>query len=91
MCRFTIPAEDSMTLQRLGLSLCLVGTLLAGPAMAVEVVKKEPPLGKMTLGQKVLVDDGSCPAGQIKEVTGGDHVKVGGTQHIVRTSRCIPR
>jgi hypothetical protein len=26
----------------------------------------------------VLVDDGTCPSGQIKEVIGGNHVKVGG-------------
>jgi hypothetical protein len=77
--------------RRFGVWLAVVGSLLVGPALAVDVLKKEPPMGKMTLGQKVLVDDGSCPAGQIKEVTGGDHVKVGGTQHIVRTYKCIPR
>ena len=26
----------------------------------------------------MLVDDGTCPSGQIKEVIGGNHVKVGG-------------
>jgi uncharacterized protein DUF6719 len=69
----------------------VAGNLVAAPARADKVVKQEPPLGKMTLGQRLLVDDGSCPRGQIKEVIGGDHVLVGGTQHIVRKSKCIPR
>jgi hypothetical protein len=63
---------------------------IANPALA-EVLKREPPMGQLREGQTVLVDDGSCPAGQIKEVVGGNHVKVGGTKHIVRTHRCIPR
>jgi hypothetical protein len=48
-------------------------------------------MGQLREGQRVLVDDGSCPPGQIKEVIGGNHVKVGGTKHIERTRRCIPR
>jgi hypothetical protein len=54
-------------------------------------VKQEPPLGAMREGQVVLVDDGSCPAGQIKRVVGGNHTKAGGTKQIVRTSSCVPR
>ena len=60
------------------------------PVMA-EVLKQEPPMGQLREGQVVLVDDGSCPPGQIKQVTGGNHVKVGGTKHIVRTHKCIPK
>lgn len=65
-------------------------TIVAGRATA-EVLKKEPPMGALREGQVVLVDDGSCPAGQIKEVTGGNHVAAGGFKRIVRTHRCIPR
>ena len=65
-------------------------TIVAGGA-AAEVLKKEPPMGALREGQVVLVDDGSCPAGQIKEVTGGNHVAAGGFKRIVRTHRCIPR
>jgi hypothetical protein len=54
-------------------------------------LKQEPPMGAMREGQVVLVDDGSCPAGQIKRVVGGNHTKVGGTKQIVRTSSCVPR
>jgi len=63
---------------------------IASPALA-EVLKREPPLGQLREGQTVLVDDGSCTAGQIKKVTGGNHVSVGGTKHILRTHKCIPR
>jgi hypothetical protein len=56
-----------------------------------ETVKQEPPMGAMREGQVLLVDDGSCPAGQIKRVVGGNHTKAGGTKQIVRTSSCVPR
>jgi uncharacterized protein DUF6719 len=71
-------------------ALCVVGAALLGGAARAETVKVEPAMGKLKLGQRVLVDDGSCPKGQIKEVVGGDHVKVGGTQQIERRRRCIP-
>ena len=54
-------------------------------------VKQEPPMGAMREGQVILVDDGSCPAGQIKRVVGGNHTKVGGTKQNVRTSSCVTR
>jgi hypothetical protein len=45
----------------------------------------EPTEGNLPSGKRVPVDDWTCPAGQIKEVTGGSK-----TQHIARSSRCIP-
>jgi hypothetical protein len=47
--------------------------LLASPAHAEgpKVLSQEPERGKLHGGETVLVDDGSCPAGQIKQVTGG--------------------
>jgi len=74
--------------------LCLAaGFLWAAMALpaASETLKVEPPMGQLREGERVLVDDGTCPRGQIKEVIGGNHVKVGGTKHIERTRRCIPR
>ena len=47
--------------------LCLA--LLAG---CQSVLKTEPGKGQLPFGKKVLVDDGSCPAGQIKQITGGN-------------------
>jgi hypothetical protein len=64
---------------------------VAGSAFAATTVKQEPPMGAMREGQVLLVDDGSCPAGQIKRVVGGNHTKVGGTKQVIRTSSCVPR
>ena len=47
--------------------------------------------GAMKEGEVVLVDDGSCPKGQIKRIVGGNHVKAGGYKQIVRTRSCVPR
>ncbi len=71
----------------------IAGVLAAGFSTGsfAETVKQEPPMGAMREGQVLLVDDGSCPAGQIKRVVGGNHTKVGGTKQIVRTSSCVPR
>jgi len=41
----------------------------------------------LRLGQRILVDDGSCPAGQIKEVSGTQMTANG----IARAIKCIPR
>jgi hypothetical protein len=61
---------------------------------AQQVLKSEPPRGGLPAGAVVLVDDGSCPKGKIKEVTGGSNISVTGGQSIkggARTKRCIPR
>jgi hypothetical protein len=59
---------------------------LASPA-AAEQVAREQDIVDLRLGQRVMVDDGSCPAGQIKEVTG---VKLT-TSGVARARRCVPR
>jgi hypothetical protein len=68
----------------------LASAFLVQP-VAAEILKREPPMGQLREGQVVLVDDGTCPSGKIKQVIGGNHVKVGGTKHIERVRRCIPR
>ena len=60
--------------------------LLATPAMA-EQVAREQDIPDLRLGQRVLVDDGSCPAGQIKEVSGSQMT----TSGVLRARKCIPR
>jgi hypothetical protein len=60
--------------------------LLTSPALA-QVVSREQDIVDLRLGQRVLVDDGSCPAGQIKEVMGSQMTATG----VLRTSKCIPR
>jgi hypothetical protein len=32
----------------------------------------EPPIGQLPPGAKVLIDDGTCPVGQLKQVVGGN-------------------
>ena len=66
-------------------------TGLADRVSAEQVLKREPPMGALREGQRVLVDDGSCGPGKIKLVIGGNHVKVGGSKDIVRERRCISR
>jgi hypothetical protein len=56
-------------------------------AAAAEQVAREQDIIDLRLGQRVMVDDGSCPAGQIKEVTG---VKLT-TSGIARARKCVPR
>lgn len=72
-------------------ALVVVGFATAATPAAAQVLKKEPAMGRLKPGQRVLVDDGRCPKGQIKEVIGGDHKKVGGKGEVVRTRRCIAR
>ena len=72
----------------------LIGLALAiipAGALAATILKKEPPMGALKEGQVVIVDDGSCPSGQIKRVIGGNHTRVGGTKNIVRQQSCVPR
>ena len=78
-------------LKNLGLVTCLLVIGVSQSALAQMVVKEEPPMGKMQEGEVLLVNDGSCPPGQIKRVVGGNHVLVGGTKHIERTRRCVRR
>jgi len=64
----------------------LVVWMLATPAVA-DQVSREKDIVNLRLGQRVLVDDGSCPAGQIKEVAGSQMIATG----VVATRKCIPR
>ena len=59
---------------------------LVAPAMA-EQIAREQDIVDIRLGQRILVDDGSCPAGQIKEVSGANLTSAG----VSRTRKCIPR
>jgi hypothetical protein len=74
-----------MTASRIILSALLL-TGFAAPALAQQVAREQD-IADLRLGQRVMVDDGSCPAGQIKEVTG---VKLT-TSGIARARKCVPR
>ena len=59
----------------------------AAPAFAQQSVMREGDIIDLRLGQRVLVDDGSCPAGQIKEVSGAKMTQAG----VIATKKCVPR
>ena len=71
----------------------LVIALLGGLALSTEawaqqsIVSREQDIVDLRLGQRVMVDDGSCPVGQIKEVQGAQMT----TSGVVRTRKCVPR
>ena len=73
------------TVGSIALALFLASSGLCNAQMVVE---QEPGEGKMQPGQVVLVDDGTCGKGKIKEVTGGE---LGAMNPRPRTRRCIPK
>jgi hypothetical protein len=64
-----------------------VALALAAPAIADQVYPREQDIPELRLGQRIMVDDGSCPAGQIKLVTGTNLTATG----IARARKCVPR
>ena len=65
-----------------GLALSLIAT-----SATAQTFPREQDIPDLRLGQRVMVDDGSCPAGQIKEVQGSQMTASG----VLRTRKCIPR
>jgi hypothetical protein len=68
---------------------CLAGfglLAIATTALA-STVSREQDIVDLKLGQRVKVDDGTCPAGQVKEVSGTKMTTTG----VVRARKCIPR
>lgn len=77
----------SMTTPRIAFA--LIGALaLSTEAWAQQtIVSREQDIADLRLGQRVLVDDGSCPAGQVKEIKGAQMTASG----VTRTRQCVPR
>jgi hypothetical protein len=59
---------------------------LAAPAMAQQVAREQD-IVNLRLGQRIKVDDGTCPAGQVKEVSGTRMTSTG----VIRAVKCVPR
>jgi hypothetical protein len=59
---------------------------LASPAPATTVTR-ESDLTGIRLGQRLYVDDATCPTGQIKEITGKTLTAKG----IISSKKCVPR
>jgi uncharacterized protein DUF6719 len=73
----------------LRITFALLGSLTLSTAAWAQqsIVSREQDIADLRLGQKVMVDDGSCPAGQIKEVQGAQMTASG----VLRTRKCVPR
>lgn len=74
---------------KVGCSLLLLGlalTVSSAEAM-MDQVPREQDIVDLRLGQRIQVDDGTCPQGQIKEVSGARM----GANGIERTRTCVPR
>ena len=56
------------------------------PGHAQQFSREQDIVG-LRLGQRALVDDGTCPAGQIKEVAGTRLTEAG----VAREAKCVPR
>ena len=80
----------ALKLTMIGLGLGLAGgSILLGSATCAhaEQVASERDIVNLRLGQRIQVDDGTCPTGQIKEVTGAQLSSAG----VVRRIVCVPR
>ena len=74
---------------RIGL-VALIGAVAVGAlanSASAQTVMREADIVDLRVGQRVMVDDGSCPAGQIKQVIGAKLSQNG----VVRTHSCVPR
>jgi hypothetical protein len=58
----------------------------AGAGFTTQILKTEPAIGQLPIGAKVLIDDGTCPAGKLKQVIGGNV-----TTGQPRLRSCVPR
>jgi hypothetical protein len=59
---------------------------LVAPTLAQQV-SREQDIGDLRLGQRIKVDDGTCPAGQVNEISGAKMTSGG----VVRARKCVPR
>jgi hypothetical protein len=72
---------------RRSLAFVTLAMLASASPLHAQTVSREQDIADVRLGQRILVDDGSCPAGQIKEVAGSQMT----TSGVLRTRKCIPR
>ena len=76
----------AITAGALALTAFAVLSLVTTSALA-QTFSREQDIPDLRLGQRVMVDDGSCPAGQIKEVQGSQMTATG----VLRTRKCVSR
>ena len=80
-----------MTTSRIGLfSMLFLASLVLWPHRSSALqgqVSREQDIVNLQLGQRIKVDDGTCPAGQVKEVSGTKMTSAG----VLAARKCIPR
>lgn len=64
-----------------------IALAVSATSVMAEQVSREQDIVNLRLGQRIFVDDGYCPAGQIKEVSGARMTANG----IQRAVKCVPR
>ena len=83
-------------MRTLALTFAVVLAAGAGQAhAAANMLKQEPAKGTLSPGKVVYVDDGKCPKGQVKQITGGQissNTKRNlGAANTRREKACVPR
>ena len=76
-----------MTASRIILGFVLFAATAALSFAQTQHVAREQDIVGLRLGQRIQVDDGTCPQGQIKEVSGARM----GPNGVERARQCIPR
>jgi hypothetical protein len=80
--------SPATTISRIGVACIMLGVATLTPARAQrQHVGREQDIVGLRLGQRVLVDDGTCPAGQVKEVSGAKMTATG----VAPARKCVPR
>jgi hypothetical protein len=76
-----------MTISRSIVAFMLLGALVEPTCAQTQHVGREQDIVGLRLGQRVLVDDGTCPPGEVKEISGARMTAAG----VTPARKCIPR
>ena len=76
-----------MIVSRAIVAFALLVALAAALSAQTQTVGREQDIVGLRLGQRILVDDGTCPAGQVKEVSGAKMTPSG----VTPARKCIQR
>jgi len=76
-----------MIVSRAIVAFALLAALAAAVSAQTQTVGREQDIVGLRLGQRILVDDGTCPAGQVKEVSGAKMTPSG----VTPARKCIQR
>ena len=76
-----------MIVHRVIIASMLLAALVAPTFAQTQHVGREQDIVALRLGQRVQVDDGTCPAGQVKEISGAKMTPSG----VTPARSCVPR